>query len=491
MAPRRRTPTAAAIYARISLDRDGDGLGVERQERLCRALAKEKGWRVAEVYRDNSVSAYNGKAREDYERMLADIEAGRIDAVICVDLDRLTRRPMELEQFMDLADRHGVALANVSGDTDVSTSDGRLKARIMGAVARQESEKKGERLQREHEHAARRGVGRWARRAFGYEMVPATNEDGTFRLNKNGKVAHERVVVPAEADAIRDATRRILAGDNLAAVARRWNEQGLEPPQGAEHGWSANTVGIVLRNPRLAGIRTHKGDEVSEDGDWQPILDADEWRALEQRLRRTSRPGRPTTSLLAGIARCGVCGGPLWSAYRRNRAGERSERYSCCKRPGAPNCGKLGVVGEPLDTLVTDTVIAALAGPKLAQARRRTRSRKRAGSQDHAQALARAEQRLEQLAIDHARDRITRREWLAARDDLHAQIAEHTRALDTDSGPRADLPGSQKALREAWDTGTVQWRRALLGAVIDAVVVKPAGPSRTFDPGRVEIRWRV
>ncbi|MDP2623179.1 MAG: recombinase family protein, partial [Actinomycetota bacterium] len=132
MATRTATPEAAAIYARISLDRSGEGLGVARQEALCRKLAESKGWPVAEVYVDGSTSAYNGKARPGYERMLGDLEAGRRDAVICVDLDRLTRRPAELEAFVDLADRHGIALANVSGDSDLSTADGRLRARILG-----------------------------------------------------------------------------------------------------------------------------------------------------------------------------------------------------------------------------------------------------------------------------------------------------------------------------------------------------------------------
>src|SRR5688572_15099237 len=121
--PKSRTITAVAVYCRISFDRSGEGLGVDRQEALCRKLAKEKAWPIAEVYVDNDVSAYNGNVRAEYRRLLADIEAGIRDAVICVDLDRLTRKPAELEEFMDLADRHKVALANVSGDTDLSTSD--------------------------------------------------------------------------------------------------------------------------------------------------------------------------------------------------------------------------------------------------------------------------------------------------------------------------------------------------------------------------------
>src|SRR2546425_1482000 len=132
--------------------------------------------------------------------MLADLEAGNRDAVICVDLDRLTRQPTELERFIELADRKGVALANVSGDTDLSTSDGRFKARILGAVARQESEKKSERLKRQRAQQARRGLPHNARRAFGYEADGIT-------------------VRPSEAALVLEAATRCAAGERLTDIA--------------------------------------------------------------------------------------------------------------------------------------------------------------------------------------------------------------------------------------------------------------------------------
>ncbi len=76
------TVRAAAIYARISSDQDGRGLGVQRQVEDCRKLASERKWVVAEEYVDNDVSAYSGKARPAYRRMLADLAAGERDAVI-------------------------------------------------------------------------------------------------------------------------------------------------------------------------------------------------------------------------------------------------------------------------------------------------------------------------------------------------------------------------------------------------------------------------
>jgi DNA invertase Pin-like site-specific DNA recombinase len=73
---------AAAIYARISDDREGLALGVSRQVEDCRRLAAKRGWSVVEAYVDNDVSAWRGRARPEYRRMLEDVKAGTVDAVV-------------------------------------------------------------------------------------------------------------------------------------------------------------------------------------------------------------------------------------------------------------------------------------------------------------------------------------------------------------------------------------------------------------------------
>src|SRR5450631_4777956 len=99
---------SAAVYARISADVDGTALGVTRQLQDCRKLAADRGWPVGAEYVDNDVSAYSGRPRPQYERMLADLVAGQRDAVIVYNLDRLHRRPVELEDFVALCERAGV-----------------------------------------------------------------------------------------------------------------------------------------------------------------------------------------------------------------------------------------------------------------------------------------------------------------------------------------------------------------------------------------------
>ncbi len=481
--PKNKAVEGAAIYCRISLDAGGEGLGVKRQQELCEKLAGEKGWLVSEIYVDNDKSAYSGKPRPAYERMLADLEAGRRDAVICVDLDRLTRRPVELESFMDLADARGIALANVSGDCDLSSSDGRFRARIMGAVARQESEKKGERVAREAEQAAQRGLLRSSRRPFGYE-APGIGANGQER---EWVPARSPIRIrPEEAALIREAAKRVLAGETVPSVCRDWNVRGI-PAVHNPHGWAATSLVNILRSPRIAGLREHKGEVVGDGTNWEPIIDRETFESLQARIRRVARVGRPSTHLLSGIARCGYpgCGRPLWTSWRKDGE-KRVERYACIKRPGSTGCGRCTVTAAPLDAIVRDGVIDRLTSRQFAQALERGAKR------DDEQAvasreLAAAEERLEELAADFAAGTISRREWMAARDKVSERIAKASRMLDRHRGILADLPRGEKALREAWEVASIEWKRELIRSVVDHVLIKPGKPTPRFDATRVDI----
>ena len=135
-------PVRAGVYTRISWDPAGQGAGVERQRLDCEALCAARGWQVAQLFEDNDVSAYSGKPRRvrAYERMLSAVEEA-LDAIVTWHNDRLHRSPKELEAFMDLVEHSGLRVAVVAGgDYDLTTPDGRFTARIVGAVARKESE---------------------------------------------------------------------------------------------------------------------------------------------------------------------------------------------------------------------------------------------------------------------------------------------------------------------------------------------------------------
>jgi len=124
-------------------------LAIERQREDALALASARGWTVVDVYEDASISAHDKrKRRPAYEQMVADYEVGRFDAIVCYDLDRLSRQPRQLEDWIDAAEERGLALITLNGQADLSTDAGRMFARIKAAVSRQESERKAARQKR-------------------------------------------------------------------------------------------------------------------------------------------------------------------------------------------------------------------------------------------------------------------------------------------------------------------------------------------------------
>jgi site-specific DNA recombinase len=283
-----------AIYARISSDREGDNLAVSRQLADCEALAGRRGWRVVERYVDSDISAYSGKQRPEYLRMLEDIEVGAVEAVVVYHADRLHRHPRELEDFIDLCQRTKTRLATVSGDVDLSTHEGQLIARIQGAVARKESDDKSRRIRRKHEELASAGkVSGGGSRPYGYEP-------------------DKRTVRPEEAEMIRDCARRALAGDSLRSICLDLNERGIASAGGKR--WSSQTLRRMLMSARISGQREHRGEIVAK-AEWPAIISPRETQQLRAKLgdpeRRTNRASRRyllTRLLAARIA--AACSSP-------------------------------------------------------------------------------------------------------------------------------------------------------------------------------------
>ena len=107
--------TSAALYARISDDKEGAGLGTARQLADCRELAEKRGWTVAREYEDNDYSAFSGRKRPGYRHMLADVASGTVNAVVAWHTDRLHRSPVEFEEFIALIEQHHVQVEVVNG----------------------------------------------------------------------------------------------------------------------------------------------------------------------------------------------------------------------------------------------------------------------------------------------------------------------------------------------------------------------------------------
>src|SRR5690606_9959422 len=158
----------AVIYARVSLDKTGEGASVERQLEACRALAVARGWDVVDEKVDNSISAWSNKRRPAWEAVLEMVDRREVEVIVAWHLDRVTRSMKELERLIALSVERGVGVATATGDIDLTTDTGRMVARIVAAVAAAEVERKGARQRLANAQRAAKGVKTYGHRPFGW-----------------------------------------------------------------------------------------------------------------------------------------------------------------------------------------------------------------------------------------------------------------------------------------------------------------------------------
>ena len=459
----------AGIYARISSDRDGDGLAIDRQLEDCERLAGERGWPIAERYIDQDVSAYKSKTRPAYRRLLSDLTTGSIDGVIVYHLDRLHRQPKELEEFFDVCKAAGVDdLATVTGRIDLADPDGQFQARILGAVSKKESDDKARRTRRKHEQLAAAGkLSGGGTRAYGY-------------------AADGRTIRPAEAAVIREAATRLLAGESVRSICVSLNERGEPTVSGRT--WSSQTLRRMLESARISGQREHH-HKILGEAEWPGIISPAETERIRALLsdpaRRTNRTAR--RYLLARLLRCDLCGATLVSRPTANR----TRRYVCASGPGSGGCGRISITADHVESVVCEAVLFRLDSPDLA-ATLQGRSEDPAAAEWQAEA-ERAQAHLEELARAYAAESFGLREWLAARDPIEQRLQASRKklaALNQASALDGYL-GNASELRSEWPTMPLSRQAAIIAAVLDHALIRPATPGRkTLDPGRIGLIWR-
>ncbi|MBB3044808.1 recombinase family protein [Nocardioides soli] len=303
----------AGIYARISLDKSGTALGVQRQEELCRERAAQRGWDVVEVYVDNDLSASSGKSRPAYERLLADLEAKKIDAVVTYAWDRITRRMAELVPFLDMQKRLGFEIANISaGDVDLSTSAGRTNALILGSIAQGEAERIGERVRAQKAQRAAMGIPHKGRhRLYGYD--------------ENWNIIEDEALI------IKEAFVRRARGESITSICKDLNKRGIKTVSGND--WRSGTLSVTLTKPVYAGKIDFKG-EIVADSIYSDIVDFELFTNAQTELANAKVGTNARKYLLSGILICSHC-------LTQMKGNPHNNMYRCAANYGG--CGRISV----------------------------------------------------------------------------------------------------------------------------------------------------
>ncbi|MCH8613561.1 recombinase family protein [Arsenicicoccus dermatophilus] len=442
--------SSCVVYCRISLDKTGLELGVDRQERACLELAERMGWTVAEVYRDNSVSATSRKPRPAFEAMLA----ARPARIVMWSVDRLVRKGPDLERLIDL----GVPVHSCqAGPMDLATASGRLNARLLVSVATFEGEMKAERQRLASRQRREQGRPAWSVRPFGF------NRDGSHRED--------------EAALLRHAYGMLDRGETVEAIRQWMNAQGSLTPKG--NPWRHSSILSVLRHPRNGGLMVipAEGDdpETLIPAAWEGIVSAAEWRRIMGRSAHRALTGRgqgKRKALLSGVVTCGRCGGSM--------------RKSTQPRTGRPiysaACAHVTAPLEVLDASVRmSLVLAALTRRRDLGAE--TVSAEAAEAGERAEALRARVQTMTDMLADGDIDRA---EYRRATAHLRSEVARLEAVAETahSADPWAAVP--LEHMLEMLGRGTLPLvgQQALIRQHFRSVELLPKSAGTRFDPRR-------
>ena len=475
----------AVIYRRQSADRLNDELGIERQLKVCQGVAERRGLNVTQVLTDNNLTASKKDNRPAYKQLTELMRTGQVDVVIILRVDRLLRLNDELEELIQLVEQHPVTVITAEGEVDLSTPQGRLIARILVSVARNEAEVKASRHKLANQQKAAQGLPHASYRPFGYEA--------------------DRVTVrESEAALLRDMARRLMQGQTYKEVAAWANSTGITTSRGKS--WYPRTVRQILEFKRYAGIREYEG--VDYPAVWPAIFDAETWERLQLTIRLRAEANSSSTKvgrkyLLTGLLFCGVCGNAMVGGSKRDRPNRPLRTVYHCRYPGYRDnvtCGSLQRGAVPLEHFVTEVVLRRLDTPRLDDLMREARGDTTLGVLlDKRNAI---QLRLDAIMDDYGTGELTKAQMTRAKAAATTELEKVTKELERAAGKlnSVRLP-SDTSVREAWAaTDSLSWRRGIISLIVERVEVLPSaskpwymiGEQRyKFEPDAVRIVWKA
>ncbi|MCI0430270.1 MAG: recombinase family protein [Rhodospirillales bacterium] len=359
-------PTGAAnsrcaIYTRKSseegLEQDFNSLDAQRE--ACEAYIrsqKSAGWAaLSDLYDDGGVSG-GTLERPALQRLLADIQAGRVDTVVVYKVDRLTRSLSDFAKIVDAFDAKGVSFVSVTQAFNTTTSMGRLTLNMLLSFAQFEREVTGERIRDKIAASKQRGMWMGGLPPLGYDV-----QDRRLIVNQ------------AEADTVRRIFRRYTILKSVRALKEELDQDGVVSKArrdrfGRETGGKPLARGalyLMLQNRIYRGEIVHKDN--AYPGLHEAIIDEALWHEAqtalaENRVERVTRSSAAAPSLLAGFVYDDA--GERMSPTHANKKGTRYRYYvsQSLIRRGRPKASGAAcrVPAADLETIVENRVCALL-----------------------------------------------------------------------------------------------------------------------------------
>jgi site-specific DNA recombinase len=492
-----------AIYTRVSTEdqaaKDFSSLDAQREAAAAYVLSQRaEGWvAVPDRYDDAGISGATLE-RPAVKRLLADVEAGRIDCIVVYKFDRLSRSMLDFLQLLDLFKKKNVSFVSVSQRFDTSTPVGEMTLNILLSFAQFERQIIAERT-RDKIHAARRR-GRWT---GGQPILGYDTPDGKLLVNRD------------EAEQVKTIFDLYLEHRSLLAVVtelnrRGWRRKSWTTKTGharVRTAWDKANLLVVLRNPLYAGMQ--KLARETFKGDHPAIVTKDVFRRVQAILDgngRTRGAGSRNRhgALLRGLLHCASCGTAMVHTWTRRRA--KAFRYYRCSstiKGGASACPTRSVAASRIEEFVLAQIrrvgadlalrdeVFRQVQQQVAAERRGIRAEAKRADRDAAQIraevgrLARALATADPIAapafvaaLGEAQDR------LGALEARQQEIGEREAALATTDVSPETIGRMLEQFEPLWEVLTAPERERVVGLLVERVDYDGAA-------GEMEITFRA
>ena len=333
-------PLRAAAYCRVSTDREDQANSLHSQQTYFRTyIENHDDWLLVEVYADEGISGTTTRRREQFNRMIRDAEAGKIDLILTKEVSRFARNTVDTLEYTRRLKRLGVGVIFINDNIDTRENDGELRLTIMASMAQEESRKTSERVKWGQKRRMEAGVVFGNNSIYGFDLT-------------GGRLT----VRPEEAAVVRHIYHKFLnEGKGTHVIARELYEEGVPPPRSATGKWSCVMIRRILRNEKYAGdvlqkkfvtvdYLTHKKVENrgQEEAIYlrdhhEAIIDRPTWEAVQEELTR--RAGQQTDGSkysnrywCSGKIRCGACGSRFVPRVTRRPNGDIYKIWGCHSR---------------------------------------------------------------------------------------------------------------------------------------------------------------
>jgi site-specific DNA recombinase len=360
-----------AIYTRKSteegLEQEFNSLDAQREAaEAFIASQQHEGWTcLPERYDDGGFTGGNME-RPALQRLMADIEAGKIDLVLTYKVDRLSRSLLDFAKMMETFEKHKVSFVAVTQQFSTATSMGRLVLNVLLSFAQFEREIISERTR--DKIAATRRKGKWAggMPLLGYDVGPQgskllVNEDEAVRVRAIFDLYLEhQSLLPV----VQELERRGWV--NKRWQTRKGHERGGSP-------FTRTSLYRLLTNVAYVGKIRYKTEV--HHGEHPAIVDVDVFQRVQARLQRNGRTqGAPVRNkfgaLLKGLLRCVPCGCAMTPTHTTRNGTKRYRYYVCsgAQKRGWDTCPSKSIPAAQIEQFVVEQIKCVGKDPALLHA---------------------------------------------------------------------------------------------------------------------------